>query len=105
MNKFNVILLILGLWTAKAHAQQPAFQAGEKITYSVFYNVIGIYVNAGTATLSISSAKMLNNDVLHVVGEGSTNSRYDWIFKVRDRYESFLDAETLQPYKFVRHIQ
>lgn len=105
MKKLAALLMFLSFVTFGVQAQQPAFQAGEKITYTVFYNVVGMYVNAGTATLSISSAKMLNNDVLHVVGEGSTNSRYDWIFKVRDRYESFLDAETLQPYKFVRHIQ
>ena len=105
MKKLAALLMFLSFGVFGVQAQQPAFQAGEKITYTVFYNVVGMYVNAGTATLSISSAKMLNNDVLHVVGEGSTNSRYDWIFKVRDRYESFLDAETLQPYKFVRHIQ
>jgi hypothetical protein len=107
MKKIAAFLALLSFWAFGAQAQQPqpAFQAGEKITYTVFYNVMGMYVNAGTATLSISSAKMLNNDVLHVVGEGSTNSRYDWIFKVRDRYESYLDTETLQPYKFVRHIQ
>jgi len=105
MKKIGAFLTLLSIWFFGAQAQPPAFQAGEKITYTVFYNVIGMYVNAGTATLSISSAKMLNNDVLHVVGEGSTNSKYDWIFKVRDRYESYLDAQTLQPYKFVRHIQ
>lgn len=105
MKKFGTIILLLSTWFFHAGAQQPAFQPGEKITYSVFYNVIGIYVHAGSATLSISSAKMQNSDVLHVVGEGSTNSRYDWIFKVRDRYESFLDPQTLQPYKFVRNIQ
>lgn len=105
MKKIAAFLMFINIWTLGVQGQGPAFQAGEKITYTVFYNVIGMYVNAGTATLSISSTKMLNNDVLHVVGEGSTNSKYDWIFKVRDRYESYLDAETLQPYKFVRHIQ
>src|SRR5918994_6167481 len=105
MKKIAAFLMFMSFLAFGATAQQTAFQAGEKITYTVFYNVIGMYVNAGTATLSVNSAKMMNNDVLHVVGVGSTNSRYDWIFKVRDRYESFLDAETLQPYKFVRNIQ
>lgn len=105
MKRISLLLLTIFSVFTGAFAQQLSFQPGEKITYSVFYNVIGIYVNAGTATLSISSAKWLNNDVLHVVGEGSTNSRYDWIFKVRDRYESYLDKNTLQPYRFVRHIQ
>jgi hypothetical protein len=29
---------------------------------------------------------------------------YDWIFKVRDRYQSYVDTNTLQPVKFVRNV-
>jgi hypothetical protein len=45
-----------------------------------------------------------NNNVFHVVGEGSTNSKYDWIFKVRDRYESYFNTNDLQSVKFIRNI-
>jgi hypothetical protein len=38
------------------------------------------------------------------VGIGSSNPSYDWIFKVRDRYESYIDTATLQPYKFIRNV-
>ena len=81
-----------------------AFQPQEKISYNVYYNVIGIYVNAGTATFTTSSEKFQNADVFHVVGEGSTNPKYDWIFKVRDRYESYFNTTDLQPVKFIRQI-
>jgi hypothetical protein len=84
--------------------QNNAFQPDEKITYTVFYNVVGIYLNAGTATFTTLSDKFQNNDVFHVVGEGKTNPHYDWIFKVRDRYESYFDAKDLQPLKFVRNV-
>ena len=39
-----------------------------------------------------------------MVGDGKTYPFYDKIFKVRDRYESFIDTATLQPYKFIRNI-
>lgn len=81
-----------------------AFQPNEKISYNVYYNVIGIYVNAGTATFTTSSERFQNSDVFHVVGEGATNPRYDWIFKVRDRYESYFNTTDLQPVKFIRQI-
>jgi len=81
-----------------------AFQPREKISYTVYYNVIGIYVNAGSATFTTSSAKLQDADVFHVVGEGSTNPNYDWIFKVRDRYESYFNSKDLQPVKFIRQI-
>ena len=81
-----------------------AFQPQEKISYNVYYNVIGLYVHAGSATFTTASDKWQNEDVYHVVGEGSTNPKYDWIFKVRDRYESYFTTTDLQPVKFVRNI-
>ncbi|MEX6689885.1 DUF3108 domain-containing protein [Danxiaibacter flavus] len=81
-----------------------AFQTGEKIRYDVFYNVIGIYLQAGTATFTASNEIIGNSEVYHVIGEGSTNSKYDWIFKVRDRYETYFNAADLKPLIFRRHI-
>jgi ribosomal protein L31E len=101
----RLIILITILTTlGKAQAQSTAFQQGEKITYTVFYNVIGIYINAGSATFSTSVEQFNNNNVFHVVGEGATNSKYDWIFKVRDRYESYFNTNDLQSVKFIRNI-
>lgn len=105
MKKFILFISTwLSIFQLTAEAQSPAFQAGEKITYSVFYNVIGLYINAGTATFTTFQEKYNNNDVFHVIGEGSTNSKYDWIFKVRDRYESYFDTDNLKPVKFIRNI-
>ena len=81
-----------------------AFQDGESISYTIFYSVIGIYVNAGSANFSLGVEKMNNKTIYHVVGTGSSNPSYDWIFKVRDKYESFFDTATLQPYKFLRDV-
>src|SRR4051812_23267365 len=95
----SIILLRTGFssFAQIAVIQHNAFQAQEKICYNVYYNVIGIYINAGTATFTTSIEKLRDVDVFHVVGEGSTNSKYDWIFKVRDRYESYFNTADLQP--------
>lgn len=85
--------------------KNKAFQAGESIDYNIFYAVIGIYVNAGTANFSVGVEKMALKPVYHVTGIGTSNSRYDWIFKVRDKYESFIDTATLQPLKFLRNVE
>ena len=82
-----------------------AFQQGESISYTIFYSVIGIYINAGAATFSVNTEKLMNKPVYHVTGAGSSNSRYDWIFKVRDIYESYIDTNTLQPLKFIRNVE
>ena len=80
------------------------FNDGENIKYIVFYSALGIYVNAGEANFHTSLEKLNNKPVYHFTGTGATNSSYDWIFKVRDKYESFVDTATLQPYKFLRNI-
>lgn len=84
--------------------RNTAFLGGESITFNIFYSVIGIYVNAGTASFNTTLEKLDNKPVYHVVGLGSSNSKYDWIFKVRDRYETFFDTTFLQPLKFIRSV-
>jgi hypothetical protein len=81
-----------------------AFMTGESLTYNVFYAVAGIYVNAGTANFTLTKDKVNNVPCYHVIGEGHTNSSYDWIFKVRDKYETYFDTTNLQPLKFVRNV-
>ncbi len=106
-----VLFLLLTLASARLTAgddfcsvRNHAFKAGEILTYTIFYNVAGIYVNAGTASFNTTLESLGSVPVYHVVGTGTSNSSYDWIFKVRDRYESFFDTATLQPYKFIRRI-
>ncbi len=84
--------------------RNKAFQQGESITFNIFYSVVGVYINAGTATFTTTLEKLNNKEVYHVVGDGKSNSSYDWIFKVRDRYESYFDTANLQPLKFIRNI-
>ncbi|HLY71990.1 MAG TPA: DUF3108 domain-containing protein [Puia sp.] len=81
-----------------------AFQAGESITYKVYYKVAGVYVGAGEAVFSSSLDQINGKPVYHVVGDGKTYSFYDNFFKVRDKYESYIDTGSLQPYKFVRNV-
>lgn len=81
-----------------------AFQAGEQVTFHVFYKVIGTYTHAGTAIFTNTLETFNNRPVYHIVGDGKTKSSYDWIYKVRDRYETYIDTATLQPLKFIRNI-
>jgi hypothetical protein len=105
---FIVALFFIGsysLFAQSAVEQKSAFQPKEILSYNVYYSVIGIYLKAGTATFTMSGDRIGDEDVFHVVGEGSTNPHYDWIFKVRDRYESYFRTTDLKPVKFVRNIQ
>ncbi|MFI5123866.1 MAG: DUF3108 domain-containing protein [Chitinophagales bacterium] len=84
--------------------ENTAFQAGESITYKVYYTLAGVYIAAGEATFSCAVESLNGKPVYHVTGEGKTYSFYDNFFRVRDKYESFIDTASLQPYKFIRNV-
>lgn len=100
----TALFIIHNINQAAAQTVDIPFKHGEKITYTVFYNVIGVYINAGSATFTTTEEKLNNNNVFHVVGLGNTNSKYDWIFKVRDRYESYFNTTDLRSVKFIRNV-
>ena len=84
--------------------RNTTFQAGEVLTYKVFYNAGPLYVAAGEATFNINLEKLITKPVYHIVGDGKTYSFYDNFFKVRDKYETFIDTASLQPLKFIRNV-
>src|ERR1700749_2060773 len=72
-----------------------AFRPGETLTYRVYYTVAGAYFGAGEAVFTNTLDRFNNKDVYHVVAEGKTFSFYDKVYKVRDRYETYIDTATL----------
>jgi hypothetical protein len=84
--------------------RNTAFQDGEMITLKVFYTVAGAYFGAGEATFTTAIERMGGKPVYHISGEGKTYSFYDNFFKVRDKYETYIDTGTLQPYRFIRNV-
>jgi len=84
--------------------RNTAFLPNEVLTLNVFYSVMGIYINAGTATFTTTLENLNNRPVYHVIGEGHSNPSYDWVFRVRDRYESYFDTANLKPLKFIRNV-
>lgn len=81
-----------------------SFKDGEQLSYTVYYSIIGIYVNAGHATVSTELSRLGNRPVYHIVGAGKSNSSYNWVTNVNNRYETFVDTASLQPLKFVRNV-
>ena len=79
-----------------------AFKNGEVLEYRLHYGVI----SAGTAKLEVKKLdkKIAGRDVYHIIGSGKTQGAFDWFFKVRDRYETFLDVDGVFPWLFVRNV-
>jgi len=81
-----------------------AFNADEEIKMKVFYNTLGMYIGAGEAVFTSTLERFNGKPVYHLVGVGKTYSAFDNFFKVRDKYESYVDTFNLLPYKFVRNV-
>lgn len=83
--------------------RNKSFKSGETLVFKVFYT-LGIYVSAGEAVFNVNLETMNNKPVYHITADGKTFSFYDSFFKVRDKYETYIDTATLQPLKFIRNI-
>ncbi|MGZ3921454.1 MAG: DUF3108 domain-containing protein [Bacteroidia bacterium] len=79
-----------------------AFKEGEILTYRLHYGAL----NAGAAVLEVKPdlIDVSGRKVYHIVGSGYTIGSADWFFKVRDRYETYLDKDALLPWLFVRRV-
>ena len=77
---------------------------GEKLNFKVFYNLSAVWVAAGEANFTTKLEKLNGKQVFHITGDGATYKSYDWIFRVRDKYETFIDAETMLPQRFLRNV-
>jgi hypothetical protein len=84
--------------------KNTAFKADEEVRMKVFYSTLGMYIGAGEATFTSSLERFNGKQVYHLIGEGKTYPTFDNFFKVRDRYESYIDTASLLPYKFVRNV-
>ena len=81
--------------------EESAFDSGEWFKFKMSYSN---WFKAGNATLIVKDSKIDDKEVYHVVGKGWTTGMIKWFFKVKDRYESYFDKQTIMPYKFVRNI-
>jgi len=88
--------------TIKSISREKAFSRGEKLEYRIHYG----WIDAGEAVLEIRrETKIVNKKkTLHMVGTGRTVGTFNWFYKVRDRYETYMDEDSMVPLKFVRRV-
>lgn len=79
-----------------------AFKRGELLTFRMHYGII----EAGVATLGITEEEkeIAGRKTYHVIGLGQSKGAFDLFFKVRDRYETYIDDKSIVPWIFLRHV-
>ena len=100
MFKRLVLILLFTPFLAFPQKEIP-YQVGEYSAFDIFFGSIIV----GHAELEIVEEKFIDSiSTFHIVGKGKTAYFFDWFFKVRDVYETFLDTSKLLPIKFIRDI-
>lgn len=104
-----LLILPLALWITGTFSQsldyrkEPAFKPGEELKYRLRYG----FITAAEATLSVLSTdtKFDNRSVYHLLAQGRTAASFNLFYKVRNRYDSYIDQTTLLPYLYTENIR
>ncbi|WP_439183898.1 DUF3108 domain-containing protein [Carboxylicivirga taeanensis] len=98
-----VLLLLLNVQlNAQCNDTNTAFGAGELVKYHAYYNWGFIWINAGHVSFSVDATSVNSSPAYHLKAHGATYSSYDFLFKVRDTFETKVDTLHLEPIEFKR---
>jgi len=105
MRSFFVIFF-LSAFLCRAAGQdlkigEPVFKPGEKLSYRLKY---GFFTGA-TAVIRVeeSEKKFDGHSAYHIIADGKTAGAFDVFYKVRNRYETYVDQTTLLPYFYTEN--
>ncbi|MFH1194198.1 MAG: DUF3108 domain-containing protein [bacterium] len=112
MLTLKMMILIIGLFAQSGHKdtgvkdfrviENKSFKVGEKLIFNLNYG----FITAGIAEMAIPEMKKISGrDAFHVTFKVNSVPSFDIVYKVRDRYETYIDAEGLFPWRFEQHIR
>jgi len=97
----NLWIALVSFFALSAQeTKESVFSENELIKFKIKY----LSFNTSTATLQTKKEVLNGKPVYHVVGEGRSSKFLSFFFKIRDRYETYMDTETYKPYRFIRNI-
>jgi hypothetical protein len=80
------------------------FKAGESLTYEIYYSWGLIWMPSGSVTFKVEQDVYREKACYKISGNGKSYPKYDWFYKVRDKYESYVDTVSLKPFRFFRDV-
>ena len=79
-----------------------AFQAGERMDFTMHYEWGVIDSDIGTATVTLDTVVLNGQKAFLCHAHGQTTRMYDYFFKVREDFKSWFTVDRLRPLKFTR---
>lgn len=80
-----------------------SFTVNEKLEFRVHYGLI----NAASIVFEVgpSLVEKYDRKCYNIKAEGKTLKSFDWAYKVRDRFETYIDAEAMAPITYNKNVQ
>ena len=90
-------------YTALRTLSNNAYQPGEQLKYRIHYGAI----NAGIVSMSVSpNAQNISGKNSYAVKvEGETVKSFEWAYKVRDKFESWIDQGSQAPLRYAKTLR
>ncbi len=80
-----------------------AYGAGEYMKYAIHYTWGILDSDVGTATVTLDTVRVNGQKAFHCKFYGTTGKWYDWMFKVREDFQSWFTTDGIVPLKFTRN--
>jgi hypothetical protein len=107
MKKCFFVIIILTVCFNTAFGQglksinEIAFKDGEVLSYRLKY---GFFTGAeATIRVEDDDKKITGHPSFHIIADGKTAGTFDVFYKVRNRYETYIDRSTLIPYFYTEN--
>ena len=87
------------------YVDEIPFQRGERGKFRIYYDswlTSGISAGIGIISIKDDVRQFNGRNTFHMEVIGRSVGFFSWFFKVDDRFESFVDEETIVPYHFIR---
>jgi len=94
-----VIAITTGVFAQLPKLPEPTFKAGEELNYRLKYG----WFTGAEAHLRVAETDSKfegGKPAWHIIADGKTAGSFDVFYKVRNRYETFIDQNTLMPYLY-----
>ena len=96
-----IILFIFFVFSEDLFSKGTPFEPGEYTEYKIYFSAIWV----GNSTLEVNNEIAINGrKSYYVKGTGKTTPFFDWFFKVRDVYETYIDRQSILPIEFTRNV-
>ncbi|WP_432714267.1 DUF3108 domain-containing protein [Pedobacter sp.] len=108
--RYTLLFVVFSiLFACSASAQElplkkePVFQPGEVLEYKLKYG----FITAAEATIKVlnTDQKFNGKPTYRLNVDAQTSGSFDVFYKIRDRYDSYIDKDTLTPYFYQENVR